>query len=77
MTHFFVLFPQASEPSMNLNISKMVYLLQLGKSLGSLVQISKWYDSYLDERGRRKAKKLTNMAIYRLLIECVWALLLL
>ena len=37
-----------------------------GKSLGSLVQISKGYDSYLDERGRGKAKKLTNIAIYRL-----------
>ena len=37
-----------------------------GKSLGSLVQISKGYDSYLDERGRGKAKKLTNIAIYPL-----------
>ena len=36
------------------------------KSLGSLVQISKGYDSYLDERGRGKVKKLTNIAIYRL-----------
>ena len=36
-----------------------------GKSLGSLVQISKEYDSYLDERGRGKAKKLANIAIYR------------
>ena len=32
-----------------------------GKSLGSLVQISKGYDSYLDERGRGKAKKLGNI----------------
>ena len=39
-----------------------------GKSLGSLVQISKEYDSYLDERGRGKAKKLANIAIYPLLI---------
>ena len=37
-----------------------------GKSLGSLVQISKGYDSYLDERGRGKAKKLVNIAIYRI-----------
>ena len=36
-----------------------------GKSLGSLVQISKGYDSYLDETGRGKAKKLANIAIYR------------
>ena len=36
-----------------------------GKSLGSLVQISKGYDSYLDERGPGKAKKLANIAIYR------------
>ena len=35
MTHFFVLFPQASEPSMNLNISKMVYLLQLADNHGT------------------------------------------
>ena len=39
-----------------------------GQSLGSLVQISKEYDSYLDERGRGKAKKLANIAIYPLLI---------
>ena len=32
-----------------------------GKSLGSLVQISKGYDSYLDDRGRTKAKKLANI----------------
>ena len=32
----------------------------------SLVQTSKGYDSYLDERGRGKAKKLANIAIYRL-----------
>ena len=38
-----------------------------GKSLGSLVQISKGYNSYLDERGRGKAKKLANIAIYRLI----------
>ena len=31
-----------------------------------LPQISKGYDSYLDERGRGKAKKLANIAIYRL-----------
>ena len=37
-----------------------------GKSLGSLVQISKGYDSYLDERGRWKAKKIANIGIYRL-----------
>ena len=30
------------------------------------MQISKGYDSYLDERGQRKAKKLVNIAIYRL-----------
>lgn len=30
------------------------------------MQISKRYDSYLDERGRGKANKLTNIAIYRL-----------
>ena len=41
-------------------------LLETGKSLGSLVQISKGYDSYLDERGRGKAKNLTNISIYRL-----------
>ena len=35
------------------------------KSLGSLVQISKGHDSYLDERDRGKAKKLANIAIYR------------
>ena len=34
-----------------------------GKSLGSLVQISEGYDSYVDERGRGNAKKLP---IYRL-----------
>ena len=33
---------------------------------GSLVQISKRYDSYLDEGGRGKAKKLANIAVYRL-----------
>ena len=27
-------------------------------------QISKGYDGYLDERGRGKAKKLANIAIY-------------
>ena len=37
-----------------------------GKSRGSLVQFSKGYDSYLDERGRGKAKKLADIAIYRL-----------
>ena len=37
-----------------------------GKSLGSLVQISKGYDNYLEERGRRKANKLANIALYRL-----------
>ena len=37
-----------------------------GKSLRPLVQISKGYDSYLDERGRGKANKLANIAIYRL-----------
>ena len=36
------------------------------KNLGSLVQISKGYDSHLDERGRVKAKKRANIAIYRL-----------
>ena len=36
------------------------------KSLGSLVQISKGYDSCLDERGGGKAKKPANIAIYRL-----------
>ena len=41
----------------------------MGKSLGSLVQISKGYDSYLDERGRGKENELTNIAIYRLLDE--------
>ena len=35
------------------------------KNLGSLVQIGKGYDSYLDEWGRGKAKKLANIAIYR------------
>ena len=30
------------------------------------MQITKGYDSYLDERGRGKAKKLANIAIYRL-----------
>ena len=30
------------------------------------MQISKGYDSYLDERGRGKAKKLANITIYRL-----------
>ena len=34
-----------------------------GKNLGSLVQISKRNDSYLDERGQGKAKKLANIAI--------------
>ena len=29
------------------------------------MQISKGYDSYLDERGQGKAKKLVNIAIYR------------
>ena len=44
----------------------------MGKSLGSLVQISKRYDSFLDERGRGKAKKLANIAVYRLLYQmCV------
>ena len=37
-----------------------------GKSLRSLVQISKGYDSYVDEGGRGKAKELANIAIYRL-----------
>ena len=37
-----------------------------GKSLRSLVQIAKGYDSYLDQRCREKAKKLANIAIYRL-----------
>ena len=32
----------------------------------SLVQISKGYDSYVDERGRGKAKKQANIAICRL-----------
>ena len=36
------------------------------KRLGSLVQISKGYDSYVDERGRGKAKKQANIAICRL-----------
>ena len=36
-----------------------------GKILGSLVQLSKGYLSYLDKRGRGKAKKLANIAIYR------------
>ena len=31
-----------------------------------LVQISKGYDTYVDEGGRGKAKKLANIAIYRL-----------
>ena len=39
---------------------------ETGKSFQSLVQISKGYDSCLDERGRGKAKKLANTAIYRL-----------
>ena len=30
------------------------------------MQISKGYDSYLGEGGRGKAKKLANIAIYRL-----------
>ena len=30
------------------------------------MQISEGYDSYLDERGRGKAKKLANIALYRL-----------
>ena len=30
------------------------------------MQISEGYDSYLDERSRGKAKKITNIAIYRL-----------
>ena len=33
-----------------------------GMSLGSLVKISKGYDSYLDERGGGKAKKPANIA---------------
>ena len=37
-----------------------------GKSPRSLVKISKGYDSYLDERGRRKASKLANIAIYKI-----------
>ena len=37
-----------------------------GKSPRSLVKISKGYDSYLDERGRRKATKLANIAIYKI-----------
>ena len=41
----------------------------MGKSLGSLVQLSKGYDSYVDEGGRGKAKKLANIAIYRLFDE--------
>ena len=36
---------------------------------GSLVQISKGCDSYLDERGRGKGKKLTNIARSPLLIS--------
>ena len=38
----------------------------VGKGLGSLVQISEGYDSYVDERGRGKAKKLAYIAMYRL-----------
>ena len=38
----------------------------MGKSLASFVQISKGYDSYVDEGGRGKAKKLAKIAIYRL-----------
>ena len=30
------------------------------------MQISKGYDSFLDERGRGKAKKVANIATYRL-----------
>ena len=30
------------------------------------MQISEGYDSYLNERGQWKAKKLANVAIYRL-----------
>ena len=30
------------------------------------MQISKGYDSYVDEGGRGKAKKLANISIYRL-----------
>ena len=30
------------------------------------MKISKGYDSYLDERGRRKASKLANIAIYKI-----------
>ena len=37
-----------------------------GKNPRSLVKISKGYDSYLDERGRRKATKLANNAIYKI-----------
>ena len=37
-----------------------------GKSPRSLVKISKGYDSYLDKRGRRKATKLANIAIYKI-----------
>ena len=33
-----------------------------GKSLRSLVQIAKGYDTYLDQRCRGKAKKLANIA---------------
>ena len=37
-----------------------------GKNLGWLVQVSEGCDSYLDERGLGKAKKLANIIIYRL-----------
>ena len=37
-----------------------------GKSLGSLMTISDGNDSYLDERGQGKAKKLANIAVCRL-----------
>ena len=37
-----------------------------GKSLRSLVQIAEGYDSYLDQRGRGKAKKLANIALFGL-----------
>ena len=46
--------------------NSIVFHLVTGKSLGSLVQISKGYDRYLDERGRGKAKKLANIGTYRL-----------
>ena len=42
------------------------------KNTHTLVQISKGYDSHLDERGRGQAKKL--YIVY--LIECLWALVL-